>query len=237
MSDPNRYIAVAFLFGIAYVNSGVALAVHACSRKVLDDVLVPAAAPGDSVTIDCNLTLQPNHVITKRLILEGLASSGVTVDCNNAKLNGGRGTPNFRDDMIQVRSKMNPDGSWERPVDVVIRKCRIDGSARVMGMTSTADLILSSRTSDHTERMRNIAPTRVRFEQHHDCRRRPQSVLCWKWRDSHAAPQLENTGQIRRGRRVPRCRIGLQHDQGQPHRGLRIARRAGNRWLQPQQDP
>jgi len=62
----------------------------ACSATKLAEVRQPASAAKPSVAINCNLALAPGDVITKRLVLDGAAARGVTVDCNGATLDGGR---------------------------------------------------------------------------------------------------------------------------------------------------
>ena len=126
---PNQYIAVVSACVAAYLTGSVALAAQPCDQLKIDEVRASAATAAD-VLINCDLTLEPHFVITKRLILEGPPATGVTVDCKNAKLDGGKGAPNFKRDMIQVRSSKNAStGAWERPEDVVVRNCRIVGSA------------------------------------------------------------------------------------------------------------
>lgn len=149
----------------------------ACSAEKLREVLEPATASASTVTINCNLTLQSTDVVTKRLIFEGDAASGLTFNGNGATLNGGEGTINYKKDMIEVRSKSafsNGTRTWQRPRNIIIKNCNIIGSVRIWGMakngqgTEYTDNGIkinyyknSSRTLSHTSTARNNAPTNI----------------------------------------------------------------------------
>ncbi|MBI4508737.1 MAG: right-handed parallel beta-helix repeat-containing protein [Deltaproteobacteria bacterium] len=140
-----------------------------------DKVLAPATSSSTTVSVTCNLKLEPHDVVTRRIILEGSAASGVTVDCNNATINGGEGTINEGKDMIEIRSRKysvtplpgSPDQTtnrWERPQDVTVKHCNIVGSMRIYGMAKNGegdDLQESSLCTHHIRRARNNAPRRI----------------------------------------------------------------------------
>lgn len=120
-----------------------------CTKDKIEEVLALASSkPEDSVRIDCDLTLEPGQVVTKRLIFDGIDadrdgavdSSGVTVDLNGATL-GAKGTYNFGKDMIQIMSTeivvnntKDEISSYRRPQDITIRNGNIIGSVRIWGM-------------------------------------------------------------------------------------------------------
>lgn len=158
--------------------------VEDCDYEVLDAVLAEATEIDREVNVDCNLTLDRNDVVTKRLIFE---TSGVTLECNGATITGGDGTSNsanninYRRDMIEVRSRSRIEDRrriWERPRSVTIRGCNIIGSIRVLGMARNGQGKLyteedgqtrnyfkeSSRLEGHTERARANAPTNIVFD-------------------------------------------------------------------------
>ena len=100
-----------------------------------------------SVTIDCNLTLDPRYPITKRMIFEGPSASGVTLDCNGTKIDCGKPrSVNYNGDMIEVRSTYT-DGFidnkkiriWHRPEKITIKNCLIKGSVRIWGMSKNGE--------------------------------------------------------------------------------------------------
>ncbi|MCP4134497.1 MAG: hypothetical protein GY754_26220, partial [bacterium] len=136
----------------------------ACSSKKMQEILAPAKKAGHAAVVDCNLNLKKNNVITKRLIFQGKNATGVTMNCNNALLNGGYGTHNKGKDMIEVRSiRRNRNGvnTWERPERVTIKNCRVNGSIRIWGMATNGEgayLRESSRRPGHIARARNNAP-------------------------------------------------------------------------------
>jgi hypothetical protein len=142
-----------------------------CSPAKLSEVVTPATSNSSWVSVDCNLNLEKNHRVTKRLILEGADASNVTIDCHGATIDGGEGTVNEGKDMIEIRSHKfidrggNPQ--WERPENITVRNCNVTGSIRVWGMAKTGegtDLRDSSRQPGHVERTRNNAPRRIVFD-------------------------------------------------------------------------
>ena len=166
----------------ATVNSNVVpqgeLAVVAppCSPQKYAEVFAPATASAPSVLIDCSLTINPNDVwrsINKRFIFK---RSGVTVDCNGARINGGSGTfnynPRYPEDMVEIHSSRYQDSvtgelRWARPENITLRNCKIIGSVAVWGMEKWGDdglLWSSSRLPGHTTRVRNAAPRNIVFD-------------------------------------------------------------------------
>jgi hypothetical protein len=148
-----------------------ATSIPTCSQNTMDEVLAPATIERRTVGINCHLTLRPTDVVTKQLILQGAAASGVTLDCRGALLDGGLGTVNAGRDMIEVRSRKVTDAAgvvtWDRPEDVTIRNCRIYGSMRVYGMGKNGegpDVRESSRRAGHVARVRNAAPRRITID-------------------------------------------------------------------------
>jgi hypothetical protein len=157
---------------------GVALQIHsqayaavACTPAETQWVRAPitrdTAAKHYKVRVACNLKLDPSDIVQKRIILEGPEASGVTIDCNSATLDGGKGTPNDGSDMIEVMSRL--DGAvWKRPTDITIRNCNVNGSMRIRGMGSNgeADAVRDSSHDrvNHIPRLRAAAPTRITLD-------------------------------------------------------------------------
>ncbi len=142
-----------------------------CGEAKLAEVLAPATAETRAVSIACQRTLRPEHVVTTQLILQGPAASGVTVDCNGALLDGHEGSVNGGRDMIEIRSRKTTDAagtpSWARPENVTVRDCRIVGSMRIWGMGKNGeapDVRESSRREGHVTRVRDNAPRRIVLE-------------------------------------------------------------------------
>jgi parallel beta-helix repeat protein len=101
-----------------------------------------------NVYIDCNVKLDPRyHRVTKRMIFEGPSATGVTLDCNDATIDGGKSNKvNYGTDMIEVRSAYTDhkvddkvERRWQRPENVTIKNCIIKGSVRVWGMASNGE--------------------------------------------------------------------------------------------------
>lgn len=146
-----------------------------CRQATLEEVLEPAldsrgrVRPGvaDSVEIDCDLTLRPGQVVTKRLVMKGPAASGVTIDCNRATLRGEHWLTHFEHPRhtIDVRSVEDPAGVWRGAENVTVKDCRIHGSVRVHGITtSIAELRRMSWASDHTRTLQAAGSKNIVFE-------------------------------------------------------------------------
>jgi hypothetical protein len=143
-----------------------------CSDAKVDEVLGHASVQDPDVVVNCSLTLTSTFSLTKRLVVQGEAGSGVTIDCNGATING-QGIPAVAGenastrDMITVKSTGSGDArdpSWSRPTDVIIKNCIVIGSVRILGMQSIEEIKNSSFTSGHASRMRHIAPTRITLD-------------------------------------------------------------------------
>ena len=115
--------------------------------------------PGNPAVVDCNLVLAPDDVMTRRLVLTGASSSGVTVYCNGAELRGL--TP-----ALVIRSRCD-DGSCEPVHDVTVSSCNVEGSVYVYGLSVNGNGEILQRTHDtieHVSVVRGAAPYRVTFD-------------------------------------------------------------------------
>ena len=122
------------------------------------------------VLVDCNLTLEPGDVITKKIVLEGDDASGVTLDCNFATIDG-QSCSGRKCDRLEVRSwrftGSDGDPAWEPPVDVTIKNCNILGAVRIWGMARNNEgefLITPSREPGYVSKVRNNAPRRITLD-------------------------------------------------------------------------
>lgn len=139
-----------------------------CNAERMALIRAPATKDAKSVYVGCQLELSASDVITKKLILEGPNASDVNVRCNGATLRGGaldgRGTS------LEIRSRRTgsaPDFTWERPENITVSDCKIEGGVRIWGMAnggSVADAKPSSYTAGHTARARAAAPRRIKLE-------------------------------------------------------------------------
>lgn len=123
--------------------------------------------PGDDVVaISCSLHLGPNERVTKRLLFEGSAASGVRVTCDGGAIGPGEAGTGLTDFAVEIRSRPPTQDrpNWDRPEDIMIRACTILGHVRIwgMGMNGQGPMVRdSSRSLGHTERAQAAAPTRV----------------------------------------------------------------------------
>jgi hypothetical protein len=143
-----------------------------CSEKKIKEILEQATTAKSSVLVNCNLKfIRRDQYITKRLIFEGNKSSNITCDFNGATLDGGKGRVNYKGDMIEVRSKKINANTWERPINILIKRCKVIGSIRIWGMGKNGeapDVKASSKreasNSKHVQRVRNNAPKNIVFD-------------------------------------------------------------------------
>ena len=150
-----------------------------CDTAKMDEVRGPVTEQKSSVRINCNLMLEPGDKITRKLIFEGTAASGITLNCNGATIDG-TGTRNAGGDMIEVRSKSSFEGNvrvWKRPENVTIKNCNIIGSVRVWGMAKNGEGLKyedpdgevnhykkSSKSASHVATARRNAPKNIVFD-------------------------------------------------------------------------
>lgn len=133
----------------------------ACTTAKINEVLEEATPAKKSVKLNCSMKLNSSNVITKQVIIEGSASSGVVFNCNGATLENAS-------DAIVIRSKTivkDNVKSWDRPENVTVSSCKVNGGVRVYGMATNgegADLRESSRTdANHTKRAQANAPKNI----------------------------------------------------------------------------
>jgi hypothetical protein len=135
-----------------------------CDEAKVAEALA-AATPTDAyVSLDCSLTLPVGSTLTKAIRITGREASGVVLDCQGSTLT--RGVEEGGADLVVVESRRVGDG-WERPTDVTIRDCRIEGAVRIRGQGNNgqaADVTTDSWTVGHRERAQLAAPTRVLLE-------------------------------------------------------------------------
>ena len=107
--------------------------------------------------------------MSRRLLLEGSASSGIQIDCGGGAIGRPETEPAFPRFTIEIRSRQREGGrpEWDRPTDITIRNCTVRGSVRIWGMAINGQgevLKLSSRSLGHTERAQEAAPRRIAIE-------------------------------------------------------------------------
>ncbi len=119
------------------------------------------------VRVACDLELDRNQVIEKTIVLSGPEASGVEIDCNGARLTGGR--THGRKSSIEIRSA-EPSGDrsdlsrWRRPENIEIRECRLEGGIRIVSMANGGNDVHarpSSRRAGHPARARAAAPRNI----------------------------------------------------------------------------
>ncbi|PLX37270.1 MAG: hypothetical protein C0606_12320 [Hyphomicrobiales bacterium] len=162
------FLLAGFGIAAAAMSLGVtpAAAANACPPKKLSEILAPAKKGSMAIAINCDVKLDPKAVVTKRLVFNGPASSGVTFDCNGATIDG---TKAGKQDTIIIQSKRTGKkpgaATWERPENNTIKNCTVKGSIRVIGMGVNGEdefVKASSHAKGHTERAQAAAPTGIR---------------------------------------------------------------------------
>jgi hypothetical protein len=136
----------------------------ACDDSKYREVRARATGPGDSVVIDCDLTLNRGDRIEKRLIFEGSRSSCVRVTCNRATLDGSPGTPNNGYPMIEIKPTPLNGATLVGPAppeNISITGCNILGTVMItsaMRGLSAADRPGKSREPDYVTWVRQTSP-------------------------------------------------------------------------------
>jgi len=135
-----------------------------CAPDVYAAATAPATKQDPQVDIQCDLTLKPTDIVTKRIIISGASASGMTLDCQGATLDGSRGTVNFGRPTVLIRSTKRKGGDWSVPSSVTVRNCNIKGALRLQGLGTNGqakEMRLSSLNADHTARAQAAAPSRI----------------------------------------------------------------------------
>jgi hypothetical protein len=139
----------------------------ACSAGVRSALTAPATAASSTIKLTCSITLQPDDVITKRIIYAGSKASGTTLDCGGATITEDTlEALGINKPMIQIQSVKKADGGWDVPTDMTITNCSITGSIRLQGLGTNGQakqVQLSSLNADHTQKAQAAAPTRIMF--------------------------------------------------------------------------
>lgn len=115
--------------------------------------------------LTCNLTLSPEQVLNRRLIIEGSEGSNITVNCQGGTLNGDPERPGG--DSLEIRTKWSSNDEWSRPSNILIKDCTINGAVRIWGMNKNGEgsrLKSSSFSEGHTRRARETAPRDITFD-------------------------------------------------------------------------
>jgi hypothetical protein len=134
-------------------------AAPACTPEKIAEVLAPIGRdePNRRASLDCSLTLSGTDVVTKHLLLEGPAASGVTIDCQGATLKGPHPT-------LAIRSKKSGDPEYEPPRGILIKNCRIIGSVSAgIGMKRVA-VKPFTRTPDYVANVRRYSPAMITLD-------------------------------------------------------------------------
>jgi hypothetical protein len=138
----------------------LALAVPPCSPGQREAAMTPTAVP---LHLTCSLTLGPDEVVVRPLVISGAVADGLTLDCGGGAL----GTPGARVAAARPTVLIRADATG-RPADVTLRACRIFGAVRIWGLGAEGDyeaLRAASRQPGFTARAQALAPTRIRLEQ------------------------------------------------------------------------
>ena len=155
---------------------GTSVAAELCPVERLERVCAAADEVQSSIVLNCSLDFRKmdctdvaltNH-LTRRLIIEGSAASGLLFDLTGAHIDGSKGQFNYqRGDMIEVRSVRLNDGSWDVPTDINIQNVRVTGSVRLYGMgrNGEAEAVReASRKAEGQSLIRRAAPKRITLE-------------------------------------------------------------------------
>ena len=145
--------------------------VKTCEHEA-NSVAAPATADRPNFRVSCNVSLGGNETVSKRLIFEGDAGSGVTFDCNGAVIDITQNQfVSNSTDIIEIKSLKRVDEmqniTWDRPRDIMLRNCKVIGAIRIYGMEKNSnheDIRALSRTEGYVSEIRARAPTRITLD-------------------------------------------------------------------------
>ncbi|MGX7705761.1 right-handed parallel beta-helix repeat-containing protein [Methylobacterium sp. Gmos1] len=137
-----------------------------CDAATRARLLAPPTAGDDEVALTCSMRLAPGDRVRKRIVIEGAAASGLTLDCAGASLGRPGEAAYLGAYTIAIRSRppARPGEGWDRPTGIRIRDCTVFGHVRIWGMAENGQGPLlrdSSRLPGHTARAQAAAPTDV----------------------------------------------------------------------------
>lgn len=119
----------------------------------------------DRITVDCDLQLRPDDVITRKLVFAGEAASGVSLDCHGATLGSSKMKYGVSAPTVLVRSQKLPGSAgWSVPQNIRITNCTIIGNIRLTGLGPNGEaeeVRKSSLNRDHTANAQRNAPSGI----------------------------------------------------------------------------
>ncbi|WP_162596233.1 right-handed parallel beta-helix repeat-containing protein [Methylobacterium sp. 17Sr1-1] len=137
-----------------------------CEAATRARLLAPPMPGDDEVRLTCSVRLAPGDRVRKRIVIEGAAASGLTLDCAGASLGRPGEDAHLGAYTIAIRSRppSRPGEGWDRPSDIRIRDCQVFGHVRIWGMAENGQgplLRESSHSLGHTARAQAASPTDV----------------------------------------------------------------------------
>lgn len=162
-------LGLAVVAGAALVYATEATAAESCAPSVYAAITSPAPKNAPPFPLTCSLSLAPGDVVRRKLLLQGAAASGVTIDCNGAQIGDEAMKITKLAPTIAIMAQREGTASepaWSRPTDVTIRGCQIYGAMLLWGIGPVADFAFraqESRNPDFTARAQSAAPTRVQI--------------------------------------------------------------------------
>lgn len=119
----------------------------------------------DRITVDCDLQLRPDDVITRKLVFAGDAASGVSLDCRGATLGSSKMKYGVSAPTVLVRSrKLAGSSGWSVPRNIRITNCKIIGNIRLTGLGPNGEaeeVRKSSLNRGHTANAQRNAPSGI----------------------------------------------------------------------------
>ncbi len=119
----------------------------------------------DRISVNCDLQLRPDDVITRKLVFAGEAASGVSLDCRGATLGSSKMKYGVSAPTVLIRSQELPgNAGWSVPRDIHITNCKIVGNIRLSGLGPNGEaeeVRKSSLNRDHTANAQRNAPSGI----------------------------------------------------------------------------
>lgn len=142
--------------------AGALPAARPCSPAEISALTTPSDV---AYRLLCRAELE-GRSISRPILIEGDEASGAGVDCGGGSIGRPGVERSTQAPTVAIWSRRIDGVSplWERPTDVTISHCTLNGNLRIWGMGALGrqqDLLNSSRTAGHTQAAQDAAPTRI----------------------------------------------------------------------------
>jgi len=138
----------------------------ACDAKFYAELRSKPEDGKERLRVNCDITLDREDVITRKLVFAGERASGLTLDCRGGTIGAQSMRTTTNAPSIQIRSVKGKDDKapWSVPRDITIRNCKVIGNIRLVGLGPNGEaeeVRKSSLHRNHTQNAQANAPSGI----------------------------------------------------------------------------